>query len=53
MDDGNLQYHALIVLKEWSPLYSQQAATRELIENIYVKTKDKEDRKLAKRLLKK
>ncbi|MGN8047183.1 hypothetical protein [Bacillus sp. 22190] len=52
-DDGNLQYHALSVLKEWSPSYSQQAATRELIEHIAVKTKDKEDRKLAKYLLKK
>ncbi|WP_342467712.1 hypothetical protein [Bacillus sp. FSL W8-0629] len=52
-NDGNLQYHALSVLKEWSPSYSQQAATRELIEHIAVKTKDKEDRKLAKYLLKK
>ncbi|WP_144680294.1 hypothetical protein NST73_18950 [Bacillus sp. FSL W7-1034] len=52
-NDGNLQYHALSVLKEWPPSYAQKAATRELIEHIAVKTKDKEDRKLAKYLLKK
>ncbi|GJI57056.1 hypothetical protein BATMR_00840 [Bacillus altitudinis] len=52
-DDGNLQYHALSVLKEWPPSYAQQAATRELIEHISIKTDDKEDRKLAKHLLKK
>ncbi|MCY7708067.1 hypothetical protein P4T38_06205 [Bacillus safensis] len=51
--DVNLQYYALSVLKEWSPSYAQQAVTRELIEHISVKTKDKEDRKLAKQLLKK
>ncbi|MER3119650.1 hypothetical protein ABQG71_00430 [Bacillus altitudinis] len=52
-NDGNLQYHALSVLKEWSPSYSQQMATRELIEYISMNTNDKEDRKLAKHLLKK
>ncbi|WP_339164596.1 hypothetical protein [Bacillus sp. FSL K6-2841] len=52
-DDGNLQYHALSVLKEWPPSYAQKAATRELIEHISIKTDDKEDRKLAKHLLKK
>ncbi|MFS0656463.1 hypothetical protein [Bacillus sp. 179-C3.3 HS] len=48
----NLQYFALSVLKEWSPSYSQQIATREMIQSIAVNTKDKEDRQLAKHLLK-
>jgi hypothetical protein len=52
-DNGNLQYHALSVLKGWSPSFSQQATTREMIKNIAAKTKDKEDRQLAKHLLKK
>ncbi|MDM5299998.1 hypothetical protein QUF51_17755 [Bacillus pumilus] len=49
----NLQYHALSVLTEWSPSFSQQADTRELIKHIAMKTKDKEDRQLAKQVLKK
>ena len=52
-DNGNLQYHALNVLNEWSSSFSQQATTREMIKNIAMKTKDKEDRQLAKHLLKK
>ena len=52
-DNGNLQYHALNVLNEWSPSFSQLATTREMIKNIAMKTKDKEDRQLAKHILKK
>lgn len=52
-DNGNLQYHALNVLNEWPPSFSQLATTREMIKNIAMKTKDKEDRQLAKHILKK
>lgn len=52
-DNGNLQYHALNVLDEWQPTYCQQPTNRELIKNIASKTKDKEDRQLARQLLKK
>lgn len=50
-DNGNLQYHALSVLKEWSPSFSQQPTIYEIIKNIATLTKDKEDRQLAKHLL--
>ncbi|WP_342513519.1 hypothetical protein MKY34_01625 [Sporosarcina sp. FSL K6-1522] len=50
-DNGSLQYHALGVLKAWSPFISQQPALRESIKNIAMTTKDKENRELAKRLL--
>ncbi|MFC6038931.1 hypothetical protein ACFPYN_05620 [Paenisporosarcina macmurdoensis] len=50
-DNGNLQYHALSVLKEWSPSFSEQPTIHEIIKNIATLTKDKEDRQLAKHLL--
>ncbi len=50
-DNGNLQYHALSVLEKWSPSISQQPAIQEIINDIAITTKDKEDRQLAKRLL--
>lgn len=50
-DNGNLQYHALSVLKGWSPSFSQQPNIQEMIKNIATTTKDKEDRQLAKYLL--
>ncbi|WP_075619664.1 hypothetical protein [Paenisporosarcina indica] len=52
-ENGNLQYHALSVLKGWSPSFSQQPTIQETIKNIATRTKDKEDRQLAKLLLKK
>ncbi|MFJ7935257.1 hypothetical protein [Sporosarcina sp. NPDC096371] len=52
-DSGSLQYHALSVLEGWSPSFSQQPAIQEIIKNIAMTTKDKEDRQLAKRLLEK
>jgi hypothetical protein len=52
-DNGSLQYHALSVLEGWSPSISQQPALQESVKNIAITTKDKEDRQLAKRLLKK
>ena len=52
-DDGSLQYHALRVLNEWPPSYSQEPAIQERVRQIANETKDKEDRQLAKALLKK
>ena len=52
-NNGNLQYHALSVLKEWSPSFVQQPTMQEIIKNIATMTKDKEDRQLAKYLLNK
>ena len=51
-DNGSLQYHALYVLNEWDPLYSQDPAIQGAVKNIANTTKDKEDRQLAKNLLK-
>ncbi len=48
---GNLQYHALSVLKEWPPTYSQQPSIQKIIKDIATTTNDKEDRQLAKQLL--
>ena len=47
----SLQYHALSVLKSWSPAFSQQPDIQELIKDIATSTSDKEDRLLAKQLL--
>ncbi len=52
-DNGSLQYHALSVLEGWSPSIAQQPTLQEIIQNIAMTTKDKEDRELAKRLLEK
>lgn len=52
-DNGNLQYSALSVLEGWSPSYSQHSTIQGIIKNIATTTKDKEDRQLAKHLLKK
>ena len=50
-DNGILQYHALTVLKEWSPSIWQQPSIQAAIKHIAATTKDKEDRNLAKLLL--
>ncbi|RDW16722.1 hypothetical protein [Oceanobacillus chungangensis] len=52
-ENGGLQYHALSVLTEWSPSFAQEPAMQRAIKDIADKTKDKEDRQLAKQLLKK
>lgn len=52
-DNGGLQYHALSVLSEWSPSFSQKLVIQGVIKEIAGRTKDKEDRQLAKQLLKK
>lgn len=52
-DNGNLQYHALSVLNGWSPSFSQHPAMQDVIKDIAVRIKDKEDRQMAKQLLKK
>eukprot|EP00130_Batrachochytrium_dendrobatidis_P008277 XP_006683152.1 hypothetical protein BATDEDRAFT_28714 [Batrachochytrium dendrobatidis JAM81] len=52
-DNGGLQYHALSVLSEWSPSFSQKPVIHGIIKGIAGRTKDKEDRQLAKQLLKK
>ena len=40
-DNGILQYHALTVLKEWSPSIWQQPSIQEAIKHIAATTKDK------------
>ncbi|AXI10974.1 hypothetical protein CUC15_19475 [Oceanobacillus zhaokaii] len=51
-DIGGLQYHALSVLSEWSPSFSQQHNMQGIIRDVAARTKDKEDRQLARQLLK-
>ena len=50
---ASLQYHGLLVLHEWSPIYAQKPVIQDLLKSIARTTKDKEDRQLAKDLLKK
>jgi len=52
-DNGSLQYHALCVLEGWTPLVWKQPALQTAIKTIATMSKDKEDRQIAKRLLKK
>ncbi|MGG0666683.1 hypothetical protein ABE042_21635 [Viridibacillus arvi] len=51
-DNGSLQYRALSVLEEWSPSITQQSTIQDIVKNIATTTKDKENRQLAKHLLK-
>jgi hypothetical protein len=51
-DKGHLQYNALSILEGWSLSYSQDPTIQGIIKNIATTTKDKEDRQLAKHLLK-
>ncbi|WP_400243735.1 hypothetical protein AB3U99_21245 [Niallia sp. JL1B1071] len=48
----NLRLHALSVLTEWSPTFRHQPEIQRSLKMITATTKDKEERKLAKQLLK-
>ena len=52
-NNGSLQYQALRVLSEWSPIFAQKPSIQELARKIANTTRDKEDRQLARSLLKK
>lgn len=51
-ENENLRWHALIILTEWTSTFSQQAQIQQSLKTIATTTKDKEERKLAKQLLK-